>query len=269
MKKKLSGGEKPDTAPHEPRVESSGETPAAHGLKTDEARDAIGGAGFSDTIRMNLTEPAGLFRKKPDRNAGEADLHDTLGELADDMVGLFKMVSSIDGRIAQLAETVSSLRTAQESLSRSVGMELERLKENLLSDRREFIGRSTFNALMPAMESLRSIHRHLEQRENAGELLKNTETLLDLLTGITQALRYAPFEVRPGDDFDPQRMECIGYGEGREGTVLRVEQSGYRAGQIIVRPCRVIVGRNRTDSEGPQNLSRQDSTSQNSQGAES
>ncbi|MBN1894614.1 nucleotide exchange factor GrpE [bacterium] len=221
--------------PHEPEaVHGRDGTPKIAG---EELEGAISLALSKESLKVDL------LKNDPPPAEQKDELHTTVGELAEDMLGLLKMVSAIDKKLSLLTSAISTLQQTLEAFSRSIGLELTHLKENLVSDRKEFIGRSTFNAIMPAMETLKAMKKHLSDQEKDREILQNTNTLLDLLTGISQALRYTSFDVPPGSDFDPQMMECMGYEEGEDGKVVRVEQSGYKAGHVLVKPCLVILGK--------------------------
>lgn len=209
---------------------------AAPKLDIGNIKDAIDQSLSPKTISIDL------FNEKSTGSGKAENMAEIMGELAEDMVSLFKMVSALDAKMSQVISTVASLQETLATFSRSIGMEVYHLKEDLISDRKEYISRSTFNVLMPIIESLKTMKRFYENKEQAEEALKNTNTMLDLLTGITQALRYAPFEVQTGAEFDPQTMECTGYEEGESGKVIRIERAGYKAGHILVRPCLVTVG---------------------------
>lgn len=51
-------------------------------------------------------------------------------------------------------------------------------------------------------------------------------------------------ETKQGDQFDADVHEAVGVVyEGEDGTIARVVQNGYRLGDIVVRPVRVIVNK--------------------------
>ena len=51
-------------------------------------------------------------------------------------------------------------------------------------------------------------------------------------------------EVKPGDEFDPEIHEAVGVVyEGKDGTIASILQNGYKMGDIIVRPARVVVNK--------------------------
>lgn len=46
-----------------------------------------------------------------------------------------------------------------------------------------------------------------------------------------------------GKEFDPSLMEAVGTKEGQEAQVLEVMQAGYELNGVVVRPAKVIVGK--------------------------
>lgn len=202
------------------------DSPVSLDLPNDTIKLDVGSSGFfSDTQRAS--------------DSGAAALQE---ELAEDMLDLMKKVSALDVKLSALVAVVMQLQASLEAATRVQGLEIEKLKEALISERKELIGRSTFNAVMPAIESLRFLEDMQAGRKALPQLTKQTQNLLDVLTGITQALGYRPVEVLNGEAFDPYTMECVGYVPGEQGKVVRMERSGYKAGNVMVRPCRVYLG---------------------------
>lgn len=164
-------------------------------------------------------------------------------EMAEDMLDLIKRVNAIDAKLTELTGAVERIIAFMETESASRDRETAKLKESLISDRKEIVGRSTLNALIPAIDSLRFLEETHKGRKRQSSLLKQTHHLLDVLTGITHTLGYRAQEASPGEAFDPWTMECVGYDRGEPGRVVRVDRPGYRAGKILVRPCRVVLGK--------------------------
>jgi molecular chaperone GrpE (heat shock protein) len=195
----------------------------------------------SDAWKLNLFEtessPTGDGRQE------------TLNKIADDLLELEKRTTAIEGHLNSIASNIDRFQRSLESAARGQTIEIERLKEKLISDRKELISRGTFNAIRPAIESLNFMIEIYRNRPEDGAMLRQTRSILDLLTSITQLLGYRPFEVAPGDDFNPHTMECSGYGQGVVGKVVRVDQPGYVAGDVMVRPCKVILGHTVNGSE--------------------
>ncbi|WP_027881237.1 nucleotide exchange factor GrpE [Meiothermus rufus] len=52
-----------------------------------------------------------------------------------------------------------------------------------------------------------------------------------------------------GSEFDPRYHEAIGAVEGEEGKVVHVYQQGFKYGDLLVRPARVVVGSGKTQNE--------------------
>ena len=78
----------------------------------------------------------------------------------------------------------------------------------------------------------------------SSDYIPGTSALVDHLLSI-EDIGAEIIECKPGDVFDAEVHEAIGVvHEGKkDGTVATVVQNGYRLGDIIVRPARVIVNK--------------------------
>ncbi|GIW25441.1 nucleotide exchange factor GrpE [Meiothermus sp.] len=65
-----------------------------------------------------------------------------------------------------------------------------------------------------------------------------------VLENFTRSLKSLGVEPVPGvgAEFDPRYHEAIGAVEGEQGKVVHVYQQGFRYGDLLVRPARVVVG---------------------------
>lgn len=61
---------------------------------------------------------------------------------------------------------------------------------------------------------------------------------------VIESMGASMVECKPGDQFDAHVHEAIGVVyEGKEGTIAKVIQNGYKLGDMVVRPARVIVNK--------------------------
>ncbi len=76
-----------------------------------------------------------------------------------------------------------------------------------------------------------------------------------VLENFTRSLKSLGVEAVPGvgAEFDPRYHEAIGAVEGEEGKVMHVYQQGFKYGDLLVRPARVVVGSGAKpeEAEGP------------------
>jgi molecular chaperone GrpE (heat shock protein) len=173
----------------------------------------------------------------------EPDDRSTVAEkTTGDMQFIITKLDEFSDQFAMLAQRLDSIEQSLEKQKRSLTIELGKLRDELLSERKAFIGRATFNAILPALESLDLRRQGLSE---AGDdvSLKHVSGVYDLLTIILQSIGFSTFRANPGDPFDANCMECSKFEEGEPGKVLRVERAGYRAGGVIAKPCTVVVGR--------------------------
>lgn len=75
----------------------------------------------------------------------------------------------------------------------------------------------------------------------AEDLIPGVRTVLE---NFSRNLRSLGVEAVPGvgAEFDPRYHEAIGAVEGEDGRVMHVYQQGFKYGDLLVRPARVVVG---------------------------
>lgn len=98
-------------------------------------------------------------------------------------------------------------------------------------------------------EAIRALLGTLDDLERAlGFASVKPEDLIpgikSVLENFSRSLRSLGVETVPGvgAEFDPRYHEAIGAVEGEEGKVMHVYQQGFRYGEMLVRPARVVVG---------------------------
>ena len=219
--------------------------------KNDEELESV--QDFDHNLSVQLAE--NMLQTSPEKpgpppakkyRAHQNQVEDFFQETAEDLLHLMERVNHIEQQIGKLDNSVIEISRKIDGAYRDHAVALEKLKADLLSDRKALAARSTFNAIIPAIESLEISQSRLKEIENDPSY-KRISGVIDLLYMILQGLGYETYSPDIGDHFDPVSMECIDYAEGEEGTVVKVGNPGYRAGDQIIKPSRVILGNNKTD----------------------
>ena len=185
-------------------------------------------------LDLNVSDP----KKIPDKDAH----HDILEEMAEDMLHLIEASAKMESRVGQILAAVSQVSQNQQNFHREQMVEAGKLKKELVSERKALIARSTFNAILPAIESLTLNCKALDYDEDI-RLISQMTVVTDMLKNVIQSLGYFSFGVVPGTLFDPASMECIGYDDGDASKVIRVERMGYKTENALIKPCGVILGK--------------------------
>jgi molecular chaperone GrpE len=97
-------------------------------------------------------------------------------------------------------------------------------------------------SLLPAVDNLERALAHAPEEDEGGFVAGIKHVLTDVVAALQRAgiERYSP----EGEPFDPNLHEAVAQQpvEGAEpGTVVEVFQRGYRMGDAVVRPARVVV----------------------------
>lgn len=227
----------------EVREPPSGGQPLTAGIPA--SPDGQAATGFSiEGLKLELPD---LLR--PQEKSANSD--SVLDELADDMLEVIKKINQIESRVSALGALVQYQQQMLEGGVASIVMEMNRLKENLLSDRKEFAMRSSLNAILPSLESLGYIEE-MYRDDGDARPQKQCELIKNVLTGLIRTMGYREFESKVGSDFDPYTMASAGNEEGEPGKVLRVAWPGYLFGQSVVKPCGVILGKKKSSQNSDQ-----------------
>lgn len=233
-----------------PESDSSKESSASDPNQNEEKPGQDGtSSSFEESpeILQNFNIPTPDFKIKlnlPIKGASGGDnsqLGELLEEMAEDMLHLMEQTARMERTLSTVSSLAEQIRHTQDQYHRHQIVELEKLRKDMLSERKALVARSTFNAILPAMESL-ILTRGALDAEIDPVVVNQLTAVIGTLNNISQSLGYSSFEVLPGEDFDPVSMECFGYQEGNPGTVVRVERVGYRTAEAVIRPCGVILG---------------------------
>ena len=200
----------------------------ADGGKPSSTEDAIDLAALDAAVEIDL-EVANTATSP----AAPVDNADQLDEIAEDMLDLLTRVRKIEN--GQL-----EMQSRLEHVARSQAMAVDALRNDLLGERKAFVGRSAFSAIMTAIDSFKTMSAGLDPTEDQRTIAQLT-AVVSSLTTVVQSLGFFEFTVSEGEPFDPNRMECLGVEVGEPGVVLKVGRLGYATETTVVRPCGVFI----------------------------
>jgi hypothetical protein len=192
---------------------------------------------FRSTLNLEIDPAASASgRRKP----GAPAVAETLEELADDMLDLLRRVELIERMQAALVDRLDEVaRAVREGTQLSWG-QFEALRRDLLGDRRAQAALGAFRASLPAFDTFVALRDGLPP-DTDSPVRRQAVAAVDSLERYYRGLGIEPFQVRTGEPFDPERMECLGYAEGDVGVVLEVVRAGHRTAEAVVRPAGVVL----------------------------
>ncbi|HXB17182.1 MAG TPA: nucleotide exchange factor GrpE [Solirubrobacteraceae bacterium] len=160
---------------------------------------------------------------------GAAAAGDGAAQLEGDLDELVKVAAQRDEYLALAQRTQADFENYRKRVARDVAGAQERGAVSLAK------------GLLPALDNL---DRALEAAQEDDPLLDGVRLVRSELMA---ALARSGIEAfRPlGEEFDPNVHEAVATvpaPNGRAGTVVEVYQDGYRAGESVIRPARVVVG---------------------------
>lgn len=139
-----------------------------------------------------------------------------------------------------------ALRRAEDERLRALA-ELENAKRRLEREKDEFRKYATENVLsdlMPVLDTLDLALTHGRGNEACKDLLIGVEMTLKIFL---DALSRHGLETigKVGDEFDPAWAEAVGMADGAEpGKIAVILQKGFRLNGRVIRPAKVMIGKN-------------------------
>jgi molecular chaperone GrpE len=170
----------------------------------------------------------------------KAELHERLGEL-EELAAAFER--KLEGTEARLAEAEAKRDEYLDDLRR-VAADFENYRKRAARDQENLIARAherLVKELLPVLDDLEralgAASRHEEAKLEEGVALVERE--------LRQALaREGLVEIETNGTFDPHVHEALlshPTDGADEGTILEVIQKGYRLGDRVLRPSRVVI----------------------------
>lgn len=120
--------------------------------------------------------------------------------------------------------------------------DFENYKKRMVQELEAAQRNGKFDAVRSLLGTLDDLERALGFASVKPEdLIPGVKTVLE---NFTRNLKSLGVEGVPGvgAEFDPRYHEAIGAVEGEEGKVMHVYQQGFKYGDLLVRPARVVVG---------------------------
>lgn len=240
----ISKNKPSDAEPISPSTSSEGE---------DQDRGTHDSTKRASNDAMGLEQPtfnlADQFKIKPIKpklefsGFGSDETKTLVEEIAEDMVYFMEQMKTMETLQNYLVSYIERLhQTIQESDKRHM-IALENLRQELLGERKALAVRDSFNAILPTFDSLELMRDGIPDSPENVQIRAQLQAVTSSLTNIIQTLGFIEFEAELGSTFDPSFMECLGYVEGEANSVVKVKRKGYKVGNIIVRPCGVILAK--------------------------
>ncbi len=206
------------------------EEPAQAATPTTDAPDAPG-RPEPELPAGEPEAPADPTSDAPSAAAGQPAAEDQPRKLGDDLDKLAAMAQKADEYLDLAQRTKADFENYRKRASREAAAAQDRGVAKLAKE------------LLPAVDNLDRALTAAEQHRNGDELVSGIELVhADVIAALAR-VGIEPFSPE-GEPFDPTYHEAIAQQpvEGAEpGTVVEVYQRGYRLGDNVLRPARVVV----------------------------
>lgn len=184
-------------------------------------------SGFEETITKNLT--------------GNNDI-ETIEEMQEDLMNIIEKLSELGNIIKTVVTRLDKIEETSGINYKNHQKEIDLLRRDLLGERKTFVYQTVINRIIAAVDSLYARKKNLSPDRDT-ILLNQTTGILENLQNLLKSLGYESFAVGEGESFRSDKMECLGFDNGEDNKVVRIDRLGYKSENIIMRPCGVIIGR--------------------------
>lgn len=173
-------------------------------------------------------------------NRKNMDILELIEEITEDVFDISRRLKAAEDTQTQLISRLNDIDKLIRDNNQASARELLNLRRDILGEHKALIAISAFNSVVSIIDSIRAMKLGLNQKRDK-RLLRQLSAIESSLSTVIQGLGIHEFSVNKGDKFDPSRMECVGFGNGAPGIVLKFVRSGYIANGIVVRAAGVIT----------------------------
>jgi molecular chaperone GrpE len=151
---------------------------------------------------------------------------------------------AVEQDLEKLLEDANQQKEEYLELARRTKADFENFRKRVAADVQAAQARGKAEVAREVIDAVDNLERALEAADGEGEGLRSGVEMV--LGSLRETLRRQGIEaVDPsGEKFDPNQHEALSTMpvEGAEGgTVVEVMQKGYRMGEQLIRPARVVV----------------------------
>jgi molecular chaperone GrpE (heat shock protein) len=200
------------------------------------AADETADQGNSQFKHIKFDLISAKLKNEPD------SISESLEEIAEDMLDLLKKIERLEETQKDIVDAVNHLKGIIEQSQQRQEKDLDKIRRELIGEHKTAAVRNVFNAVIPVIDSLKSMMEGLDPEEDS-RMLQQKSAISSTLRVLIQQLGFNEFSVEIGETFDPNRMEILGYenANGENGRVSKMIRTGYQTSSAIVRPCGVLV----------------------------
>ena len=141
-----------------------------------------------------------------------------------------------DARVPTIKELTEKIESLENDWKRALA-DYKNLQRRTLKEKEEAIRFSNYvlvSELIPVYDNLKMVEKHSED--------SGLKMVMDQLEEILEAVGVKELEVE-GKDFDEKIMEAVETKKGKPGKILEVLQNGYTFKDRLIRPAKVVVGK--------------------------
>jgi molecular chaperone GrpE len=145
------------------------------------------------------------------------------------------MTKKADKQKEQTGELKQELQVMEDKWKRALA-DYQNLEKRISVQQQMYVKMASVGVvkkLLPVLDDLQRAMKHI-----------NDEGLIMIERQLLGVLRDEGVETIEAMDkpFDPLTMECVEITQGKNDVVVKVVEDGYRMGETVIRPAKVLVG---------------------------
>ncbi|MBR4741576.1 MAG: nucleotide exchange factor GrpE [Desulfovibrio sp.] len=198
--------------------------------------------------KASEVEAAGSFlgEEKVEQPKEEPEVEKSQDEASQQKEPELKSQEEPKEEVLDAAQEVAAIKAEMEDLRLRQAAEMENFKKRLQREQQEqmqYASEKVLGDLLPTLDNLEYALQYSNVAEACKDMLQGVAMTHKLLLDAVQKHGLVPVgEV--GEQFDPQIHEAVGFdpqSELEKGSVAKVLQRGYKLGQRLLRPARVMI----------------------------
>lgn len=119
----------------------------------------------------------------------------------------------------------------------------QNLEKRVAEERRDWIKSASRDLILKVLPTLDHLETVLKTAKDQGENGSWLEGIKMVVEQFREVLRNEGLEPVQAESFDPELHEVVEVREGPEGKILEVVSMGYKLNDKLIKPAKVIVGK--------------------------
>lgn len=145
----------------------------------------------------------------------------------------------------QLEELAQKVQVLEDQLKRAVAdyQNLEKRIQEGRSELTKWVSGDLIIRILPTLDHLEQALSGASETDKTSGWFKGVELAVKEFKKVLEEEGLSVINIQPMDEYDPKLSEAVETREGENNKVLEILQTGYNINGKVVRPAKVVVGK--------------------------